>query len=143
KPLDMLMFLDVFSFGFKYGAPIDADIIFDARFVPNPYWVSELKHTTGLDAKCSDYVFQEPIASYFVKTASEMLVRLIPHYSSEGKSRLTIGIGCSGGQHRSVAIAERLVKMLREAGVNCQARHREIAAGHVAVEDLEGECVAP
>jgi len=139
KPLDRLMFLDVFSFGFKYGAPIDADIVFDARFVPNPYWVPELKHTTGLNAECSEYIFREPIANYFVKAASEMLVRLIPYYSSEGKSRLTIGIGCSGGQHRSVAITERLVKELLEAGVNCQARHREIAAGHVVVEEnLEG-----
>jgi len=145
KPLDRLMLLDVFSFGFKYGAPIDADIIFDVRFVPNPYWVPDLRNTNGLDAKCSDYVFEAPIASYVVKTVCEMLVRLIPHYSSEGKSRLTIGIGCSGGQHRSVAITERLAKELREAGVNCQARHREIAAGNVSVEehDLEEECVAP
>ncbi len=139
KTLDKLMLLDVFSFGFKYGAPIDADLIFDVRFVPNPYWVPELKHTSGLDTECSDYVFKEPIANYFVKTVSEMLLRLIPHYSAEGKSRLTIGIGCSGGQHRSVAITERLVKELQNAGTSCQARHREIDAGNVGVEECRQE----
>ncbi len=131
KPLDELMMLDVFSFGFKYGAPVDADMVFDVRFVPNPYWVPELKHTNGLDAECTDYVFKHPVADYFVRTATEMITTLISHYSAEGKSRLTIGIGCSGGQHRSVAITERLVKQLRECGANCQARHREIEAGNV------------
>ncbi len=131
KPLDELMLLDVFSFGFKYGAPVDADMVFDVRFVPNPYWVPELKHTNGLDAECADYVFRHPVADYFVRTATETLTTLIPHYIAEGRSRLTIGIGCSGGQHRSVAITERLVQQLRQCGANCQARHREIEAGNV------------
>jgi len=131
RALDELMLLDVFSFGFKYGAPVDADMVFDVRFVPNPYWVPELKHTNGLDAECADYIFKHPVADYFVRAATEMLTTLISHYSAEGRSRLTIGIGCSGGQHRSVAITERLVKQLSECGANCQARHREIEAGNV------------
>jgi len=127
-----MMVVDIFSFGFKYGAPIDADIVFDVRFLPNPFYIPELKATTGLDPACAAYVLESPIAVGFMETFRDLILSLIPHYSTEGKGRLTIGIGCTGGQHRSVVIAEELVRQLAQRGVKSQVRHREIAARKLA-----------
>lgn len=131
RAVDELMFVDLFSFGFKYGAPMDADMLFDVRFVPNPFYVPELKPMTGLDAACAKYVLDRPITQHFLSSVKQLLFDLIPHYSSEGKNRLTVGIGCTGGQHRSVAITEELSKHMSEGGYSVRARHREFAAGNV------------
>ncbi|OPZ65528.1 MAG: glmZ(sRNA)-inactivating NTPase [Firmicutes bacterium ADurb.Bin506] len=140
RPLYELMTIDVFSFGFKYGAPIDADMVFDVRFLPNPYYVPELRPTTGLSRDCSSYVLSHPMAEEFLRTITELLVKLVPYYSIEGKSRLTVGIGCTGGQHRSVVMAEALAKRLQDAGITSQARHREIRSGNVDAKTSEDEC---
>lgn len=98
------------SFGFKYGIPIDVDLVFDVRFLPNPYYIEELKMKSGLDKEVSDYVMEFDVTQEFYVKLISMLSFLIPLYIKEGKKHLTIGIGCSGGKHRSVAIAEALYK---------------------------------
>lgn len=98
------------SFGFKYGIPIDVDLVFDVRFLPNPYYIEELKMKSGLDKEVSDYVMGFDVTQEFYVKLISMLSFLIPLYIKEGKKHLTIGIGCSGGKHRSVAIAEALYK---------------------------------
>ena len=98
------------SFGFKYGIPIDVDLVFDVRFLPNPYYIEELKTKSGLDKEVSDYVMGFDVTQEFYVKLISMLSFLIPLYIKEGKKHLTIGIGCSGGKHRSVAIAEALYK---------------------------------
>lgn len=140
RPMHELMTVDVFSFGFKYGAPIDADMVFDVRFLPNPYYVPELKPTTGLTGECSSYVLSHPMAEEFLSTITRLLVKLVPYYSIEGKTRLTIGIGCTGGQHRSVAVAEGLAQRLQQSGISSQVRHREIKSGNVNIGTSEGDC---
>ncbi|MFD0896431.1 RNase adapter RapZ [Loigolactobacillus binensis] len=104
--------VEVMSFGFKYGVPIDADIVMDVRFLPNPYYVPEFKKLTGLNQAVYDYVMQQPATEDFYERFSSMLHVIMPGYEKEGKTSLTIAIGCTGGQHRSVAIAERLGKDL-------------------------------
>lgn len=131
-PAHEMMVVDIFSFGFKYGAPIDADIVFDVRFLPNPFYIPELKTSTGLDPACAAYILTSPIATSFMHTFCDLILSLIPHYGKEGKGRLTIGVGCTGGQHRSVAIAEELARQLAQRGVKSQVRHREIAARKLA-----------
>lgn len=129
--IDELMVVDLFSFGFKYGAPIDADMLFDVRFIPNPFYVAGLRPMTGLDTPCADYVLRFPVTQEFIGRVAGLIHDLLPHYSAQGKSRLTIGIGCTGGQHRSVAITEALAQRIEESGNQVRTRHREIAAGHV------------
>ncbi|HHT89606.1 MAG: RNase adapter RapZ [Bacillota bacterium] len=124
-PLQDALLVDVFSFGYKYGAPIDADIVFDVRFIPNPYYVDELRPLTGEDAKVADYVLNYPVTQLFLEEFTNLIRDLLPNYAKEGKARLTIGIGCTGGQHRSVAIAVELVKRLEEQGIQARSRHRE------------------
>lgn len=126
SPLHDSLMVDVFSFGYKYGAPIDADIVFDVRFIPNPFYVDELRPLTGEEKAVADYVLQYPITQLFLEKFTGLIKDLLPNYAKEGKARLTIGIGCTGGQHRSVAIALELVKRLDALGVNASARHREI-----------------
>jgi UPF0042 nucleotide-binding protein len=96
------------SFGFKYGLPIDADIVMDVRFLPNPYYIPELKERTGEDKAVYDYVMGNPMAEKFYQQYSTMLHDIMPAYIKEGKTSLTIAIGCTGGQHRSVAFARRI-----------------------------------
>ncbi|WP_276531855.1 RNase adapter RapZ [Brevibacillus invocatus] len=98
------------SFGFKYGSPIDADLMFDVRFLPNPHYVEELRPKTGRDLEVSDYVMSHPDTKEFVEKLTDFLAYTLPHYQREGKSQLVIGIGCTGGKHRSVAIVEHLAK---------------------------------
>ena len=100
------------SFGFKYGLPQDADLVFDLRFLPNPHFVPALRPHTGLDAPVADYVFQAPEAQELLTDLEVLLRKLLPRYAAEGKAYLTIGIGCTGGRHRSVAMAEALAKRL-------------------------------
>lgn len=106
--------IEMISFGFKYGLPIDADIVMDVRFLPNPHYIPELKPLTGLDAPVYDYVMSFPQTESFYTKFIELLKNVMPGYKKEGKSSVTIAIGCTGGQHRSVALTERVGKELAE-----------------------------
>ena len=117
--------VDVTSFGFKQGVPRVLDLLFDARFLPNPHWVPELRDQTGRDAAVRDYVFSHDEAGVFVERVSDLLDFLIPEYEKEGKSYLTIGIGCTGGRHRSVAIADAIATHLLDGGVAVTVHHRD------------------
>jgi UPF0042 nucleotide-binding protein len=115
------------SFGFKYGLPADADIVADARFLPNPYWVPELRSGTGLDADVSDYVLSQEGAGEFIDGYSAALVPVLSGYRRENKRHATIAVGCTGGRHRSVAMAEELAKRLRsQPGVSVSVKHRDL-----------------
>jgi len=118
--------ISVTSFGFKNGVPSDADLVFDVRFLPNPHFVPEFRKLTGKHPKVAKYVRQFPQTQEFLDKATEMLTFLLPHYIHEGKSYLTIGIGCTGGQHRSVMIAEELKKRLATAGYRAKSAHRDM-----------------
>ncbi|WP_025722320.1 RNase adapter RapZ, partial [Paenibacillus polymyxa] len=107
-----MLSVNITSFGFKYGIPIDADLIFDVRFLPNPHYVDQLRPHTGQDSDVYDYVMKWPETQAFLTKLLDMLHFLIPQYRKEGKSQVIIGIGCTGGKHRSVAISEYLGKML-------------------------------
>lgn len=116
------------SFGFKNGAPADADVVFDVRFLKNPHFVPALRPLTGLDGKVSRYVLRDPAAKKFLTLTTSLLKFLLPQYIAEGKAYLTIAIGCTGGRHRSVAMAEALGKALsRVKGVQLRVRHRDAA----------------
>lgn len=110
------LMVTVLSFGFKYGIPVDADLVFDVRFLPNPFYIEELKHKTGLEDDVRDYVFAAPEAGIFVEKATDLLSFLIPGYIKEGKNRLVIAIGCTGGHHRSVAVANAVHEALAKGG---------------------------
>jgi UPF0042 nucleotide-binding protein len=113
------------SFGYKQGVPEDADLVFDVRFLPNPHFISEFRPLTGRDPKVAKYIRSFPQTREFMKRISDLLVFLLPHYIHEGKSYLTIAVGCTGGQHRSVMIAEELGKNLRQAGYRVKIVHRD------------------
>lgn len=115
------------SFGFKHGLPLDADIVMDVRFLPNPHWEDDLRPLTGHDPKVRDYVLETAVGSSFVDQFDELLGSLVPQYQSEGRSYLTVAIGCTGGRHRSVAIAEELASRLRQRGVAVSASHRDVS----------------
>ncbi|MGY1833039.1 RNase adapter RapZ [Geodermatophilus sp. SYSU D01180] len=116
----------VLSFGFKYGLPLDADLVVDARFLPNPHWLPELRPHTGQDADVRDYVLGQSDAGPFLDRYTEVLRLLIPGYRREGKRYLTLAVGCTGGKHRSVAIAEEFARRLRAEGTDAVARHRDL-----------------
>lgn len=120
------MRVDVTSFGFKKGSLRVVDVMFDVRFLPNPYWMPDLRPLTGLDEAVSDYVFGQEEAGVFLEKVNDMLDFLIPLYVSEGKSYLTIGIGCTGGQHRSVALAEAVGRHLEDVNVSTRVHHRDL-----------------
>ena len=122
-----LMQVRVFSFGFKHGMPEEADLIIDVRFLPNPYWNPEMRALTGHDKRVRDYVLDPPQTQAFLKSWFALLDTVMPGYVSEGKSRLSIGVGCSGGQHRSVALAERTAEYLQQAGYHVAVAHRDLA----------------
>lgn len=120
------MQVSVVSFGFKNGVPRIVDLVHDVRFLPNPHWVPSLRPLTGLDAAVREYVFGTPDGGEFLQRAESMLEFLLPRFAAEGKTYLTIGIGCTGGRHRSVAIAEALGEWLRQRGdVDVTIRHRD------------------
>lgn len=120
------MRVSIRSFGFKHGAPRDIDLLFDVRFLPNPHWVEELREKRGTDQEVSNYVLNDKSAIEFVDRVEGMMEFLIPHFENEGKSYLSVGIGCTGGHHRSVAIAEELGRRLNEQGIRAGVRHRDI-----------------
>jgi len=117
------------SFGFKYGNASDADLVFDVRFIPNPYFVDELRPLSGLDAACASYVLDCEQAKGFLERSGDLLRFLLPRYAAEGKAYLTIAAGCTGGRHRSVAIAEELGKGLQAGGYSVKVRHRDVDRG--------------
>ncbi|MCP2328111.1 UPF0042 nucleotide-binding protein [Hamadaea flava] len=116
----------VLSFGFKYGLPPDADFVLDARFLPNPFWVPELRDHTGRDSDVSRYVLGQRGAATFVETYARLINATAPGFEREGKRYLTVAVGCTGGKHRSVAIAEELARRLRELRVVASAQHRDL-----------------
>jgi RNase adapter protein RapZ len=116
----------VLSFGYKHGLPLDADIVFDCRFLPNPHWVEELRPLTGLDERVRTYVLDQPAAKDFLANLETLLVQLLPAYVAEGKAYLTIALGCTGGRHRSVTIAEEVAALLRKHGMPAGVLHRDI-----------------
>jgi RNase adapter protein RapZ len=118
--------INVVSFGFKHGLPADVDLVFDLRFLPNPHWVDELRPFTGRDAPVRNYVFAQPAAGVFIDKLEDMLAFLVPEYVKEGKSYLSIAVGCTGGQHRSVAMAEELGRRLGALGHPAHVDHRDI-----------------
>jgi UPF0042 nucleotide-binding protein len=117
----------IVSFGYKHGLPIDVDIVFDCRFLPNPHWVEELRPLTGVDAPVREYVLGQPLTAAFLERMERMLALVMPAYVQEGKSYLTIAFGCTGGQHRSVAIAEEIGALLERAGHEPTVQHRDLA----------------
>lgn len=114
------------SFGFKHGLPLDADIVMDVRFLGNPHWDEDLRPLTGHDAPVRDYVLSSPEASTFLDQLEGLLQTLLPSYAAEGKSYLTVAIGCTGGRHRSVVIAEELAQRLRSTGHAVRTAHRDL-----------------
>ncbi|MBQ8031496.1 MAG: RNase adapter RapZ [Butyrivibrio sp.] len=122
------LMINVLSFGFKHGIPSDADLVFDVRFLPNPYYIDELKHQTGNDKPVQDYVKSFPACQEFVDKLTDMLAFLIPGYVKEGKYQLVVAIGCTGGQHRSVTIANELYERLKGLGGNfgLKLTHRDV-----------------
>ena len=113
------------SFGYRHGVPEDSDLVFDVRFLPNPHFVPEFRPYTGRHPKVARYIRSFPQTQEFINRIADLLVYLLPHYVKEGKSYLTIGFGCTGGQHRSVMIAEDVAKRLRQAGYQVKAIHRD------------------
>jgi UPF0042 nucleotide-binding protein len=119
--------IQLISFGFKYGLPLEADLVFDVRFMQNPYYIDELRSLSGLTEEVRSFVLAQPTTKGFLSSLHEFLTLVIPAYVGEGKSRLTIGIGCTGGYHRSIAIAEELASWLREQDFGTVAVfHREL-----------------
>ena len=119
--------VELSSFGFKRGLPRQADLVYDVRFLPNPFYIKGLGNHTGLDADVRDFVLKNPITMEFVAKLEDLLAFLLPHYQEEGKRRLSIAVGCTGGAHRSVAIAERLGEFLRAKGYQVNVSHRDLA----------------
>jgi UPF0042 nucleotide-binding protein len=114
------------SFGFKHGLPLDADVVMDVRFLPNPHWDENLRPLSGLDQAVKDDVLSRPQAIEFLRSFQALLQSVLPHYASEGKSYLTIAVGCTGGRHRSVAIAEEIGHGLRASGQPVRVSHRDL-----------------
>lgn len=120
------LMISIMSFGFKNGIPMDADLVFDVRFLPNPFYVDSLKRLTGNDAPVRDYVMAAPEAGQFMDKLEDMISFLIPGYVKEGKNQLVIAVGCTGGQHRSVTIANALAKRLMGGDYGINLYHRDI-----------------
>ena len=119
-------YITILSFGFKYGIPGDSDLVFDVRFLPNPYYVPELKKMTGNDAEVKQFVMDSGIATEFLEKLEDMLLFLIPNYIEEGKNQLVISIGCTGGKHRSVTLVNELSKRLNKSEYGLKVEHRDI-----------------
>jgi UPF0042 nucleotide-binding protein len=123
---EQTLLLSTMSFGFKNGVPPEADLVFDVRFLPNPHFIPEFRPLTGRDAKVAEYVKSFPQTAEFLDRTTDMLKFLLPHYVAEGKSYLTIAFGCTGGQHRSVALAEEMKTRLTDAGYRAKVSHRDM-----------------
>lgn len=118
--------VSVVSFGYKYGLPIDADLVFDTRFLPNPHWVDELRSLPGTDKRVRDYVMGHEEAKGYLSRLEDMLEFLLPGFVKEGKHYLTIAVGCTGGRHRSVVFVEELARYLRDLGYPAAVHHRDL-----------------
>lgn len=121
-----LMEVDVFSFGYKWGMPIEADLMIDVRFLPNPYWEEDMRHLTGLDDAVKDFVLEKRQTKSFIKAWFNLLDKTLPGYVAEGKSRLSIAVGCTGGQHRSVVLADATAAYLEDKGYSVHLSHRDL-----------------
>ena len=121
------MTVSVTSFGFKHGLPREADLVFDVRFLPNPYYVQELRPRTGLDDGVRDYVFSGGAAGEFLEKLQDLVGFLLPKYVEEGKTALVVAVGCTGGHHRSVAVAHALTEFIRQKGYRVEETHRDIS----------------
>jgi UPF0042 nucleotide-binding protein len=126
------MLVSVLSFGFKHGVPHDADLVFDVRFLPNPNFVAGLREKNGRDPEVKEYMESQILTREFMHRISDLLLFLLPHYAREGKSYLTIAIGCTGGRHRSVALAEHIGSLLDEEGYKTKITHRDLRKNHTA-----------
>lgn len=118
--------INIISFGYKHGLPLDADMVFDCRFLPNPHWVEELRPLTGSNRKVRGYVLNSEGAGSFLQSLREMLTLALPGYVDEGRHYLTVGVGCTGGKHRSVVIADEIARFLQEKGYPATVVHRDI-----------------
>lgn len=123
------MTVSVTSFGFKYGLPIDADLVLDVRFMPNPFYIEELRQKTGLDQEVAGYVFGFQQTQGYLLRLKELMAFTLPLYAEEGKSALVIAVGCTGGHHRSVAVTHALTEFIREQGYQVTENHRDISRG--------------
>ncbi|MBD5539297.1 MAG: RNase adapter RapZ [Desulfovibrio sp.] len=121
--------VNILSFGFKYGIPHEADMVFDLRFLPNPYFVEDLRRLSGRDKPVADYVFASPQASEYAAKLLDLLLFLLPQMEAEGRYRVTVALGCTGGRHRSVALAEHLAQAVRQAGYPVTLEHRHLELG--------------
>ncbi len=120
------MLITVLSFGYKYGIPLDADLVIDVRFLPNPFYMAELKDKTGCDQEVEDFVLQSPATVEFLGKFNDLLTFLLPHYIREGKANLVIAVGCTGGQHRSVTLANAINESLNNLNYKSTVRHRDL-----------------
>lgn len=125
------MSVNVLSFGFKYGVPLDADLVFDVRFLPNPFYLPELKHKSGTVAEVADFIGNRPVTNEFKKRLDDMIGFLVPQYQKEGKSQLVIAVGCTGGMHRSVYIAKHIFDFLTARGNKVMLEHRDLMKNDV------------
>ena len=123
------MTVSVTSFGFKYGLPLEADLVFDVRFMPNPFYIEDLRPQTGLDSAVADYVFSFPQTGAFLKKLEDLLAFTLPLYAEEGKTSLSIAVGCTGGHHRSVAVTHALTEYIRSLGYQVSENHRDMSRG--------------
>ena len=123
------MTVSVTSFGFKYGLPLDADLVFDVRFMPNPFYIEELRPRTGLDQAVNDYVFSFQQTQDYLKRLKDLLAFSLPLYAEEGKTSLVIAVGCTGGHHRSVAVTHTLAKFIGSQGYQVSENHRDMSRG--------------
>jgi UPF0042 nucleotide-binding protein len=128
-PRESRLRVTVSSFGYKHGVPLDADMVMDVRFLPNPHWIDELRPLPGTDPRVRDYVMQQEATSVFLQKFEDLLGVLIPGYVAEGKHYLTVAIGCTGGHHRSVVIAEQVAELLRDRGLQVGIEHRDVGRG--------------
>ncbi len=118
--------LNIVSFGYKYGVPLDADLVFDVRFLPNPYFERKLRHKNGNDPEVEEFLMSHSVTGEFLERLSSFVAYLIPQYAAEGKSYLTIAIGCTGGHHRSVMAANVLARQIKDLGHAAKVTHRDV-----------------
>ncbi|MBQ7566716.1 MAG: RNase adapter RapZ [Oscillospiraceae bacterium] len=123
---DLAMSVSVVSFGFKFGLPLDADLVFDVRFLPNPYYIEELREMTGLDDEVHDFIFSYQQSKDYLKKVKDMLRMSLPYYADEGKTDLVIAVGCTGGRHRSVAVAREIASYVTNLGYQTVSNHRDL-----------------
>lgn len=128
-PTEDTLQTSVVSFGYKHGIPVDVDLLFDCRFLPNPHWIDELRPRSGSDAAVREYVLGQPEATAFLEELERLFALLLPAYVQEGKAYLSIGVGCTGGRHRSVVIADELGRVLRQLGFDARVHHRDVGRG--------------